>query len=85
MVITITSTSTVNFFLFQHLYYKFFSSKRIIYLLALTDLVFPLLKLIRKGDIDAALGKLGEWYPEIVQVNNLNVKAINAKCSLCFL
>ena len=59
-----------------YLYYNFFCFKRIIYLLALTDLIFPLLKLIRKGKIDAALGKLGEWYPDIVQVNYLNFRAI---------
>ncbi|RVW23163.1 Ran-binding protein M-like [Vitis vinifera] len=33
-------------------------------------------QLIRKGKIDAALGKLGEWYPDIVQVNYLNFRAI---------
>lgn len=31
---------------------------------------FLSVKLIRKGEIDAALGKLSEWYPQIVQVNH---------------
>lgn len=27
------------------------------------------MKLIKKGEIDAAIGKLREWYPHIVQVD----------------
>lgn len=37
----------------------------------LADHFSLLMKLIRNGEIDSALGKLREWYPQIVQVDCL--------------
>lgn len=31
------------------------------------------MKLIRDGEIDAAFGKLREWYPQIVEVGSLRL------------
>lgn len=28
------------------------------------------MKLIRSGEIDEAIGKLGDWYPQIIQVDS---------------
>lgn len=36
----------------------------------LADLFSLCMKLIKSGEIDAALGKLHEWYPQIVQVDS---------------
>jgi hypothetical protein len=46
------------------------------------DLFSPL-KLIRNGEIDSALSKLREWYPQIVQVNT--IYSVVAVFSLVFL
>ncbi|RXH92436.1 hypothetical protein DVH24_033332 [Malus domestica] len=48
----------------------------LVYELHLADHFYLLMKLIRNGEIDSALGKLREWYPQIVQ---------DDKSATCFL
>lgn len=37
-------------------------------------------KLIRKGDIDSAFCRLRDWYPQVVQVDSLNIKFMQLFC-----